>query len=296
MTDAPDIIYEVSDGVGLVTLNRPRQRNAITFEMYDRIKRICLAAGPSQKSASDAGGSASAGAKAKAAKEDSNNHASNSEMDESLGARVIIFTGGGDAAFAAGTDISLFREFNTEDAIAYEHMIDDTLTAIEKCSVPTIGALFGACTGGGAAIASALDIRLAARDMRLGVPIARTLGNCLAIGNLNRLVHLVGEANAKYILMTSSLIGAEDALRTGFVAEIHETHEDVKTRANQLATEMLAMAPLTLDATKRGLRRLRSETSLPDDRDLIEQCFGSQDFKEGVAAFFDKRKPQWKGR
>ena len=257
-----ELLYSVTDGIGHIIMNRPHRRNALTFGMYDRIKEICTIVG------------------------------TDADPDD---VRVLIFSGGGDAAFAAGTDISQFRTFTAQDAINYEQMIDGTLTTIEECSVPTIGALTGFCTGGGAAIAATMDIRIGSRDLKVGAPIARTLGNCLAIGNLSRFVRLVGEARVKYMLLTAQLIDAEEAASAGFISECLAGREAVLARADEIAKGITELAPLTLDATMRGMRRLQTMTPLPDDHDLVEQCFGSADFKEGVAAFFDKRRPDWKG-
>jgi enoyl-CoA hydratase len=262
MQQDEELLYNVTDGIGHIVLNRPHRRNALTFGMYDRIKEICTLAG------------------------------TDADPDN---VRVLIFSGGGDAAFAAGTDISQFRTFTAQDAINYEQMIDRTLTTIEECRVPTIGALNGFCTGGGAAIAATLDIRIGSNDLKIGAPIARTLGNCLAIGNLSRFVRLVGEARVKYMLLTAQLIDAEEAASAGFISECLDDRESVLQRANDMARGITELAPLTLDATMRGMRRLQTMTPLPDDHDLVEQCFGSADFKEGVAAFFEKRKPDWKG-
>ena len=174
-------------------------------------------------------------------------------------------------------------------------MIDAVLTTIESCRVPTIAALNGFCTGGGAAIAAASDLRIGSRDLKVGAPIARTLGNCLAISNLGRFVRLVGEARVKYMLLTATLIDADEAASSGFISELLDDREAVLARAEEMARGIAELAPLTLDATMRGLQRLRETVPLPNDHDLVEQCFGSADFKEGVSAFFEKRKPDWKG-
>jgi enoyl-CoA hydratase/carnithine racemase len=128
------------------------------------------------------------------------------------------------------------------------------------------------------------------------VPIAKTLGNCLAIANLRRFVQLVGPARTAHILLTSQLIDAEAALQAGFITELHEDQETVESRAEALAKSMTEAAPLTLKATLMGLRRLQEATPLPDDHDLIQMCFGSADFKEGVTAFFEKRPANWQGK
>ncbi len=259
-----ELIFTASGGIGVITLNRPHRRNALTFAMYGQIKQICACAGTA---------------------EDPDN------------LRVLIFKGAGDSAFAAGTDISQFRNFTgNDDAVGYEDMIEAVLHEIEHCMVPTIAALNGFVTGGGAAIAACCALRIGSRSLSVGVPIAKTLGNCLAIANLRRFVSLIGEARTAHILLTAQLIDAEAALQAGFITELHDDQAAVEARALELAQSLSQSAPLTIRATLMGLRRLRAATSLPEDHDLIEMCFGSQDFKEGVSAFFEKRPAQWQGR
>ena len=259
-----ELIFTAENGIGILTLNRPHRRNALTFAMYDKIKQICRQAGTP-------------------------------EDPDKL--RVLIFTGGGDAAFAAGTDISQFKTFSRpEDAINYESMIEKVLHEIEQCEVPTIAALNGFVTGGGAAIAAACAIRIGSQSIKVGVPIAKTLGNCLAIANLRRFVQLVGPARTAHILLTSSLIDAEAALQAGFITELHADKDAVEARALEMAGSICTAAPLTIKATLIGLRRLQSATPLPDDHDLIQMCFGSADFKEGISAFFEKRPANWKSK
>ena len=132
--------------------------------------------------------------------------------------------------------------------------------------------------------------------MQVGVPIAKTLGNCLAIANLRRFVALIGEARTTHILLTAQLINAQQALEAGFITELLDTQEQIEQRAIALAQSICESAPLTLKATRLGVRRLRQATQLPDDHDLITMCFGSEDFKEGVSAFFEKRPAQWTGK
>ena len=129
----------------------------------------------------------------------------------------MVLTGAGDKAFAAGTDIGQFRDFRTaDDAIAYEAKLDRVLGALERCAVPTIAAVSGACTGGGAGIAAACDLRLAsAPNARFGFPIARTLGNCLSMANVARLSALIGAARVTEMIFTARLFSASEALAVG---------------------------------------------------------------------------------
>ncbi len=256
-----DLTYEVRDEIGLITLNRPRARNALTFQMYERIGDICADA----------------------------------PTDGSV--KAIIVTGAGDKAFAAGTDISLFRDFHTaQQGIDYERNFARCFTRIEACPVPTIAAICGACTGGGAGIAAVCDLRLATRTIRFGFPIARTLGNCLSAGALARLAAVLGEGRLVDILLTSRLIEAEEALTIGLVSEVLDDHEALMARAWSLASQLKQHAPLTMRATKELLRRLRAAGPEIDDEDVIGAVYSSADFREGLDAFLAKRKPRWQGR
>lgn len=251
-----ELLFELRDGIGFVTLNRPAARNALTFAMYERLAAISADPG---------------------------------------GARALIITGAGDRAFAAGTDIGQFRDFRTaEDAIAYEARLDRVLGALERCTIPTIAAIAGACTGGGAGIAAACDLRLAAGNARFGFPIARTLGNCLSMGNVARLSALIGPARVTEMIFTARLLGAEEALAVGLVSEVVVDHAALLVRAEAVARQVAGNAPLTLRATREALRRLRD--ALPPDEDLIRLCYTSDDFREGIAAFLAKRAPVWRGR
>ncbi len=255
------ILKSLDSGVLTVTLNRPEKYNALTFEMYDAITEIC----------------------------------SNVPADGSV--KAIVFRGAGGKAFAAGTDISLFRSFETpEQGIAYEKNADKVFTALERCPVPTIAAITGACTGGGAGIAACCDIRIASRSLKYGFPIARTLGNCLSAATLARLVALVGEAGVIDLIYTSRLIEADEAFRIGLVNEIVDDHDAVVARADALARQIAGHAPLTLRVTKELLRRLRHRQPAVEDEDLIGMVYTSADFREGLDAFLTKRKPNWQGR
>ncbi len=195
-TAKDELLYTVNEHIGTVTFNRPQARNALTFAMYDRLAGICRGAAGE-------------------------------------GVRALVITGAGDKAFAAGTDISRFREFRTAaDALSYETRIDAVLGAIETCPVPVIAALGGACTGGGAGIAAACDLRVTARTLRFGFPIARTLGNCLSASTLSRLAALLGAGRTRELVFTARLMGADEALAAGLgsgilgtrAAGLHRAH------------------------------------------------------------------------
>ena len=254
-----ELLFHREGDTGVITFNRPQARNAMTFEMYESLASIC-----------------------------------SSVIEKTLDIRSLIITGAGEKAFAAGTDISRFKNFSTaDDALNYERTMDRVLGLLESVPVPTVAAIRGACTGGGAAIAACCDLRIASDDIKYGFPIARTLGNCLSITNLSRLVDLLGSARTRDILLTSRLITSPEALTINLVNEVVP---DPLARAQELCEQMQEHAPLTIAASKEGLRRLRaSRDDIPGD-DLIVQCYTSEDFREGMDAFLAKRKPKWRGR
>jgi enoyl-CoA hydratase/carnithine racemase len=209
----------------------------------------------------------------------------------------MLLTGAGGKAFAAGTDISQFRAFKgPEDALAYETRIDRVLSTLEKCRVPSVAVIDGACTGGGAAVAACCDLRIATSASRFGFPIARTLGNCLSNASLRRLTGLVGPARVKDMIFTARLLNAGEAAAIGLVTEVVADAEALAARADALAELIAGHAPLTLRATKEGLRRIGAEAAETQDNDLVVMCYTSDDFREGMEAFLTKRPPVWQGR
>lgn len=252
-----ELLFEVADGIGRVTFNRPAQRNALTWAMYNGLVEAVERA----------------------------------NADD--GIRVLVITGAGSKAFAAGTDIGQFRAFNSpDDAIGYEKRMDVVLSTLEACRVPTIAAIAGACTGGGAGIAACCDLRIAARGARFGFPIAKTLGNTLSLANFARLSALIGAGRVKDIIFTARLVDAEEAKQIGLVGEVVEP-EALASRADELARLVASHAPLTLRAAKLALRKLRGD--IEEDEELILMCYQSADFREGMDAFLNKRPPQWRG-
>ena len=212
----------------------------MTFAMYDRLAKICEEAG----------------------------------SDPAM--RALVLTGAGEKAFASGTDISQFREFKTpQDALDYEQRIDRVLVALERCPIPTIAVVAGACTGGGAGMAAACDLRIATKASRFGFPVARTLGNCLSISNYTRLAALVGPAAVKDMVFTARLLGADEAKSVGFINEVVEDRAALDARADELAKQVASMAPLTLRATKEALYRIRERSAARGragpDRDVLHE-------------------------
>lgn len=249
-TSTEDLIYVVEDGIARLTFNRPQARNALTFAMYEQMAAICETV----------------------------------NGDHSI--KAMILTGAGDKAFASGTDISQFRAFKTaQDALDYEARIDRVLGALEACRVPTIAAIAGACTGGGAGIAACCDIRIGTEATRIGFPIARTLGNCLSMSNISRLVSLVGPARTKDLIFKARLVEAPEALALGLLNEVVPDVATLQRRADETAKLVAGHAPITLEVTKEAVRRIRRTLTRDEGEDLILRAYMSEDFREGMDAF-----------
>ncbi len=250
--------YRVADGMGAIVFDRPEARNAMTWAMYDALAAICdqIAA------------------------------------DSSL--RVVTLRGAGGAAFVAGTDIEQFLAFSgADDGVAYEAMIDARISQLESLPVPTVAIIDGWAAGGGLALAAACDLRIATPSARFGIPIARTLGNCLSSANMARIIAGFGHGRAKRMLMLADAIDAAEALACGFLVEVADASA-IDARATALCATLAAHAPKTLRAVKEGARRLIAAEQV-EDEDLIRDCYGSRDFRLGVEAFLGKRKPAWTG-
>ncbi|MDB5742602.1 MAG: Enoyl-CoA hydratase/isomerase [Polaromonas sp.] len=249
---------QIAQGMASVTFDRPEARNAMTWAMYGELGDICGA------------------------------------LQSDASVRVVTFRGAGGAAFVAGTDIEQFQAFRSgDDGVAYEQQIDQCLQKLESLPMPTVAVVEGWAIGGGLAIATACDFRLATPASRFGVPIARTLGNCLSVANLARLGSVFGLPRVRRMLMLAEIVGAEEALDCGFLLQVLAP-EAIDAAAAQLSERLAALAPVTQRVTKAALRRLTGH-GLPPDEDLVRQCYGSADFREGVAAFVAKRPPVWRG-
>jgi enoyl-CoA hydratase/carnithine racemase len=248
----------VENGIASVLIDRPEARNAMTWAMYEALGRIC------------------------------------DELASRPDVRVTLLRGAGGEAFVAGTDIEQFQAFEGGlDGIAYEKTIDQRIGQIERLPMPTVAIVDGWAIGGGLAIAAACDFRIAAPTASFGVPIARTLGNCLSMANTARVVAAFGVARAKRMLVLADLISAQEAFDCGFLTGIADAHA-LDAAADKLCSRLERLAPVTQRVSKEAIRRVVAQT-VPEGDDLVAACYGSRDFKIGVSAFLDKQKPDWTG-
>jgi enoyl-CoA hydratase/carnithine racemase len=254
-----EVRYSRDGDVATVIFDRAAARNAMTWRMYEQLGEAC----------------------ARIRSED--------------GLRVAAFRGAGGKAFVAGTDIAQFQAFRgAEDGIAYETKMDGYIGGLESLPLPTLAVIEGFAIGGGLAIAAACDLRIATPGARFGVPIARTLGNCLSVANYARLVAGFGVGRAKRMLLLAENLAAEEALASGFLSEIVEP-VDLDRRVAELTTQLAQHAPVTMRVSKEAIGRI-VQAGLPDGDDLVRACYGSDDFRIGVKAFVEKRVPQWTGQ
>lgn len=255
-----ELRYERQGAIAYLTFNRPDARNAMTWAMYEGLYDAC------------------------------------EWVDQDDRVRVLVLRGAGDKAFVAGTDISQFRAFTTpQQALDYERSGNRHIGRLEAMRKPTIAMIRGYCVGGGAGIAMACDLRLASPDAKFGVPIARTLGNMLAHQNLARMIDLIGPSRTKEILFTARFVEADEGRAIGLFNQVVDA-DRLEERTREVAEQIAANAPLTIRTTKEGVRRILASRRIEEADDLILMAYMSEDFKEGVSSFLEKRAPRWQGR
>lgn len=256
-----DLVVEQSDAVATLTINRPKVRNAISFEMYQRIPHLIA------------------------------------QIEADPQSKVLVIRGNGDRAFAAGADISEFKTVRASGAgaRAYNAAVAAAEHAICDLSKPTIAMVHGFCIGGGCGLALSCDIRLADTVSKFGITPAR-LGLVYSLESTKRLIDVVGPAEARYILFSGRQVDADRALRTGLVNELHAP-EELATATYGLASEICDRAPISLRRTKEIVRLILQGQSEDDAHttELRNGSFDSKDYAEGVKAFQEKRAPKFTG-
>jgi enoyl-CoA hydratase/carnithine racemase len=254
-----DLLVERAGPVLQVTFNRPRSHNALTFAMYEGVYDACETA------------------------------------DADPGIRVLVIRGAGGRAFVSGTDIAQFEGFDGPAGVAYEARVTRVVRRLEDTAVPTVAAIDGYCIGGGLALTAACDLRVATAASRFGIPIARTLGNCLSMDTQALLVARLGAARTLDMLLRARLLDAAEMQTAGFVTQVAEDAAGLDAVLAATTADLAAHAPLTMWATKQAVARLR-RSALPDGDDLVDRVYGSADFAGGVASFGSRERPTWHGR
>lgn len=258
MSDQGQVQYEQSGPIVRLTFARTSARNAMTWKMHDELEAAC----------------------------------DRIKVDPSV--RVVVLRGEGDRAFIAGTDISQFADFtNGDDGLAYEARVETIIAKLEALPQATIAVVEGYAVGGGLIISMVCDLRICAPSARFGMPVARTLGNCLSMANYARLSWMIGSGRTKELVMRADFVDARTALQIGLASEVVES-DALDARVDELAKQLSEQAPLTMWATKESIRRLTVE-GRTDNEDIIRRVYDSADFKEGNAAFMEKRPADWQG-
>ena len=255
-TTPPCINLELDGSIARITFNNPTARNALTWPMYEELKSIC------------------------------------DDLANNAAIRVAIFRGAGDKAFVSGSDIQQFVDLKENEA--YEVAVDAIFHSLQHLPIPTIALIEGLAVGSGLLIATACDFRISTPDARFGIPVAKTLGNCLSPNNLSWIANHLGVPMVKRMLITAELIRAPELLNAGYLYQTTAPTEIVAA-TEALAMKLAVLAPITQKASKVTLARLM-ESNLPDCTELMRETYNSIDFKEGVNAFLEGRPPKWLGK
>jgi len=255
-----NVLFEKRGRVAIITVNRPDKLNALNV----RTRQEILAA-------LDQAGS-----------------------DDEI--RVVVITGAGEKAFVAGADIN---EFAGKTALQQREVMKGrrAFDAMEDFPKPVIAMINGFALGGGCELALACDIRIASSKARLGQPEIK-LGIIPGGGGTQRLTRLIGEGKAMELILTGDMIGAEEARQLGLVNHV-VAPEELEARTMELANRIAEMSPVALAMAKQAVKnaaRLDLRAGLDAEVDLFSLCFSSEDKEEGVRAFLEKRKPEFKGR
>jgi enoyl-CoA hydratase len=255
-----ELIVERNGPVAWLIVNRPEVRNALSLAITQRIAQTVR------------------------------------DLSRDRTLRVFVLTGAGDRVFVSGADVREFREqlATPESALRYDAAAEELQSALREVPQPVIAMIQGHAVGGGTIVAASCDFRIAVRTAKFGIPVAK-FGFIAAVPDTLRLVQLVGPAKAKWLLMTGQLIEAPQAQAMGLIDEVVE-QEELKPRVESLAATLAANAPLTIKATKQIIETMTAPSAgVASGAPWYSEIFRSADFKAGLDAFFEKRKPEFKG-
>lgn len=260
MSTFSTLLFEPRDAIAFITINRPDKLNALSQAVRDRMLE----------------------------------HLAALESDDSVG--VVVITGAGDKSFVAGADISEFAgrsPFDQREAMRFPRVFD-VMASYPK---PVIAMINGFCLGGGCEMSMSCDIRVASEKARFGQPEIK-LGLIPGGGGTQRMPRLIGLGQAMRLILTGDMIGAEEAARIGLV-DLVFPHDELRSKTLELATKIASFSPLSVRMAKETMRmseRTSIEEGIVYERDVFSMLFSTEDMKEGVAAFLEKRPAEWKGR
>ena len=253
------VVFELRGKIAYITFDHVAAHNAMTVAMYESLKSICQ------------------------------------DIAKNPNIRVAIFRGAGGKSFVSGSDIAQFSSFKDgEDGVRYEAAIHEYLNPLATLPIPTIAVIDGMAVGGGLAIATCCDFRISTPNAKFGVPIARTLGNCLYPGNIAWLVAHLGMNIVRRMLLLAEMISASELKVQGYLLATYDA-DQLGKEADALAERLSKLAPITQKASKLIMARIIAN-QLPDCEDLIRETYGSTDFKNGVASFLKGEPPVWAGK
>ncbi len=254
------LLYEESDGIATVTINRPKSLNALNTELIGELGGLL------------------------------------DSIAGNEGIRVLIFTGAGEKAFVAGADISELSQFNTLQGKYFAHRGHQCLSKIQNLTIPVIAAVNGFALGGGLELALACDFIYASENAKFGLPEI-TLGLIPGFGGTQRLARIIGKNMAKEMIFTGKTVSAEEAREIGFVNKVLEA-DKLLEETQKTAESIAAKGKVSLNAAKEAINRgmdVDLATACSIEIDAFSICLASDDAREGTSAFLEKRKPDFKG-
>jgi enoyl-CoA hydratase len=255
-----ELIIERDGPVARLTVNRPEVRNALSIAITQRIAQTLR------------------------------------DLSRDRTVRVFVLTGAGDHVFVSGADVTEFREqlATPEQALNYDAAAEQLQSALREVPQPVIARIQGHAVGSGTIVAASCDFRIAVRTAKFGIPVAK-FGFLATVPDTLRLVQLVGTAKAKWLLMTGQLIEAPAAQAIGLVDQVVDA-EQLDRTVDALTAALAANAPLTIKATKQIIETFSApNNSVVSGAPWYAEIFRSADFREGLDAFFAKRKPEFTG-
>ncbi|MCF8713758.1 enoyl-CoA hydratase/isomerase family protein [Joostella atrarenae] len=257
--DPKNILIEIEDQIGLITINRPKKLNALNRATIEEL------------------------------------HHAFKDLDENEDVRLVIITGAGEKAFVAGADIAEFADFSVYEGSQLAAKGQELLfNQVERMQTPVIAAINGFALGGGLELAMACHFRIASDNARMGLP-ETSLGVIPGYGGTQRLPQLVGKGRAMEMILTAGMIGTEQALMSGLINHM-VAQEELIPFCKRIAGKIIKNSPVAIAAAINSINAGFSNSGYNKEIESFGECFGTEDFKEGTTAFLEKRKADFPGK